>query len=101
MAKAIHREAKGVHPHVERRPGICGGEPVIRGTRITVGLIATLEKNGRTVDEIIALCPHLTHAQVYDALAYYYDHRAEIDRFLLENSEDRLRQRYHNEPWLK
>jgi hypothetical protein len=28
--------------------------------------------------------PHLTPAQVHDALSYYYDHRAEIDQEISE-----------------
>ena len=41
-----------------------------------VGLL----QNGETIDSIIANCfPHLTRAQVYECLAYYEDHRGEID----------------------
>jgi uncharacterized protein (DUF433 family) len=28
---------------------------------------------------------HLTLAQVYDALSYYFDHKAEIDRLIRES----------------
>ena len=31
-------------------------------------------------DEIKRQHPHLSLAQIYSALAYYYDHQAEIDR---------------------
>ncbi len=101
MAKGTAGKTVAAHPHVERKAGVCGGEPVIRGTRIPVSLIALLEKSGKTVDEIVALYPHLTHAQVYDALAYYYDNREEIDRYLREGSEAEIRKAYENEPWLK
>jgi uncharacterized protein (DUF433 family) len=97
MAKSVVMK----HPHVERRPGVCGGEPVIKGTRITVALIAELEQMGKTADEIVALYPHLTHAQVYDALAYYYDNKEEIDRYRQENSEEQVRRKYKGASWMK
>jgi len=104
MAKASVTKVrrKGVtHPHIERRAGVCGGEPVIKGTRIAVSLIAELEQLGKTVDEIVALYPHLTQAQVYDALAYYYDNKEEIDRCIREDSEEHLRRIYAGAPWMK
>ncbi|MCS6902827.1 MAG: DUF433 domain-containing protein [Candidatus Bipolaricaulota bacterium] len=102
MAQAIRNQKKIVlHPHIERRAGVCGGEPVIKATRLTVSLIAELEQAGKTVDEIVALYPHVTHAQVYDALAYYYDNKAEIDRYRQENTPDHLHQRYKGAPWMK
>lgn len=36
--------------------------------------------NGETIDSLIANAfPDLTRAQVYECLAYYEDHRGEID----------------------
>ncbi len=68
------------HPYIGKKAGVCGGEPVIKGTRIRVSLIAELERTGQSVDEIIASYPHLNHAQVYDALSYYYENKSEMDR---------------------
>lgn len=98
-AKAKHKEIS--HPHIERKPGVCGGEPTIKGTRISVGLIAEMERMGKTVDDIVATYPHINHAQVYDALAYYYDNNTEIDKYIYENSEEYLRKKYEGEPWIK
>jgi len=67
------------HPHVVRIPEICGGRPTIRGTRISVQAIVGYYKQGFSVDEILAGLPHLTAAQVFDALSYYHDHQAEIE----------------------
>ena len=42
-------------------------------------------------EELARTFPHLTLAQVHDALSYYYDNRAEIDDELRKNlSEDAL-----------
>ena len=78
------------HPHIERRTGVVGGEPIIVGTRIAVRIIAGWHRMGQTADEIVAMYPHLNHAQVYDALSYYYDHKAEIELLLAENDEDKV-----------
>ncbi|MBC8870235.1 MAG: DUF433 domain-containing protein [Planctomycetes bacterium] len=69
-----------IHPHVERRSGIQGGRPVIKGTRFPVSSIVQNHRRGLSVDEILREFPHLQPAQVYDALSYYYDHREQIDR---------------------
>jgi len=36
-------------------------------------------------EEIVIHLPHLTLAQVFDALSYYSDHQEEIDAFIEEN----------------
>lgn len=65
--------------HITQRPGVRGGKPRIVGRRITVSDIAFWYlQQARTADEIVREYD-LTHAQVHAALAFYYDHRAEID----------------------
>ena len=68
------------HPHIERRPGVCGGSPVIRGTRITVRHIAVLHKDSASVQEMLETYQHLQASWVHDAISYYLDHRDEIER---------------------
>lgn len=66
--------------HIVITPGIAGGKPHIKGHRITVQQIALWhERLGWSVDEI-ATAYDLTLADVHAALAYYFDHRREIDR---------------------
>ncbi len=89
------------HSYITSDPKICGGEPVIIGTRISVRLIVELENSGKSVDETVAMYPHITHAQVHDALSYYYDNKEEIDRIIEENSEEYIRKKYKGSPWLK
>ena len=44
---------------------------------------------GETPESIVEkVLPHLTLAQVYDALSYYHDHKAEIDLELAESTEE-------------
>ena len=70
--------------HIEITPGIAGGKPRIAGRRITVRDVAIWhERMGMVADEIAAGYD-LTLADVYAALAYYFDHRAEIDESIRE-----------------
>ena len=66
--------------YITRQSGIRNGNPILAGTRIGVHDVVGLLQNGESVDSIIARCfPELTRAQVYECLAYYEDHRGEID----------------------
>ena len=61
-------------------PGVRSGRTIIEGTRIGVHDVIGLLQNGETIDTLIARCfPDVTRAQVYACLAYYEDHRGEID----------------------
>lgn len=72
-------KANLLETHIAITPDVAGGKPRIAGHRITVQNIAIWhERLGRTADEISAEY-NLTLAEVYAALAYYFDHRAEID----------------------
>ncbi|HEY0069737.1 MAG TPA: DUF433 domain-containing protein [Chloroflexia bacterium] len=76
---------KTLDQHIEITPGIAGGKPRIAGHRITVRDIAIWhERVGKTADEIATECD-LTLADVYAALAYYFDHRDDIDRDIRES----------------
>ena len=71
--------------HIEITAGVSGGRPRIAGRRITVQNIAIWhEWIGRSADEITAEYD-LTFAEVYAALAYYYDHQSEIDEAIKES----------------
>ena len=60
-------------------PGVRGGHTIIEGTRIGVHDVIGLLHNGETVDSIRNCFPDITKAQVYECLAYYEDHKGEID----------------------
>ncbi len=66
--------------HIEATPGVAGGKPRIAGRRITVrDIVIWHERLGIGPDEI-ATEHDLSLADVHAALAYYFDHREEIDR---------------------
>ena len=76
------------YPHIERRPGVCGGSPIVKNTRVTVRHIAVLHKDGASVQEMLETYPHLRASWIYDAISYYLDHREEIEREIEANSID-------------
>jgi len=73
------------HPHIVRIEGVRGGEPVIRGTGISVRTIVERTRLGDRPEQIVEDYPYLTLAQVYDALSYYYEHPQEIEQYIAEN----------------
>lgn len=80
--------------HIETSPGTCGGRPRIAGTRIRVqDIYAWHDLHGRSADEIVARFPQLTLGDVHAALAYAFDHRAEIAAAMVEDEQfvDELR----------
>jgi uncharacterized protein (DUF433 family) len=70
--------------HIVGDPRIFSGRPIIGRHRITVHDLAALHRNGETADEI-AEAYQLTPTEVEAGLAYYRDHREEIDRELVED----------------
>jgi uncharacterized protein (DUF433 family) len=64
---------------------ILGGEPIIRGTRTPVRAIVETWRMGIAPEEITKGLPHLTLAQVFDALSYYSDHQSEINTHIERN----------------
>ncbi|MEL6136936.1 MAG: DUF433 domain-containing protein [Cyanobacteria bacterium J06628_6] len=67
------------HPHIAQTPGVCGGRPTIKGTRVPVKALINYHHMGYQPAEILAGYPGIGMAQFYDALSYYYDYQAEID----------------------
>ncbi len=58
------------HEYIERKPGVMGGKPVIKGTRITVQLILERLGDGWSDGQIIAAFPHLKPEHIRAAQAY-------------------------------
>jgi len=74
-----------IQEHVEIVQGAGGPKPRIAGHRIRVQDVVTWhEKLGMSPDEIVHNYPGITLADVHAALAYYWDHRDEIERAIAE-----------------
>ncbi|BDC52336.1 hypothetical protein F183_A46510 [Bryobacterales bacterium F-183] len=77
--------ALATHRYVVSNAAILGGEPVIDGTRTPVRAIVELWRGGAAPEEILLDLPHLTLAQVFDALSYYADNTHEINNHIEAN----------------
>jgi uncharacterized protein (DUF433 family) len=73
------------HPYIVRNDGILNGAPIVNGTRTPVRAIAELWKFGVSPEEIAVRLPHLTLAQVFDALSYYQEQQVAIDEDIARN----------------
>lgn len=88
LGQVIRPRTATTHAHIVRIPGVHGGRPVVRGTGISVQAIVEQSQLGRSPQQIVEDFEEvLTLAQVYDALSFYYEHQAEIDRSIAQNRE--------------
>jgi uncharacterized protein (DUF433 family) len=71
--------------YIVKERDYCSGKAAIGATRVRVNNVVYLHKQGKTADEIRVEYPDLTHAQIYAALAYYHDHKDEIEAELAED----------------
>jgi uncharacterized protein (DUF433 family) len=86
MIEQVLKKANTNHPFVVVNKEVCGGSPTIGGTRTRVIDIAIeYEILGLSPDEIINAHPYLNLSQVHDALSYYYENRAALDKKIGED----------------
>lgn len=84
----LSQELEPPHPHVTIEVSRFGRRPVIKGTRVGVASIVAYQRLGFTPEKIVAdLLPHLSLAQVYDALSFYFEHQEAVDRELDSDTE--------------
>ena len=73
------------HLYVVKDDQILNGEPIIKGTRTSVRAIVETWRMGISPEEIRQGLPHLTLAQIFDALSYYCDRQSEINAHIERN----------------
>jgi uncharacterized protein (DUF433 family) len=56
--------------YIQRNPAICGGEPVIVGTRVTVRTVLASLAEGAEVEDILADFPSLDRDAVRAVIAF-------------------------------
>jgi uncharacterized protein (DUF433 family) len=57
-------------PHITRIPGVMGGKPCIKGSRMTVGMIVAQIGGGATVEELLDDFPLLSREEIFEAIRY-------------------------------
>jgi len=89
VVKKSKPKSKNSFPNIEVVQSTGGATAVIRGTRIHVHILIGLLLVGETPDFIVEeIIPNITLSQVYEAMRYYFVHRAEIDKEREENTEE-------------
>ena len=61
---------KNYEEHIIRDHGICGGEPVFKGTRVTLRTVLASLADGDSAEEILADFPSLKAEDVQAAIAF-------------------------------
>ncbi len=56
--------------YIERDPTICGGEPVIKGTRVTLRTVLASLAEGASIAEILGDFPTLSERDVRAVIAF-------------------------------
>jgi uncharacterized protein (DUF433 family) len=84
-------------PFVEETPGIGGGYPQVRGTRIPVRSIVAYYRTLQSVDRIQEMFPYLTREQIQGALDYYAAYPDRVDEDFERNA--RVLAELHGRPW--
>jgi len=67
------------HPHVEARPDLLAGSPVVRGTKVPIRRLWAWHRKGVTVETLIKRYPQLGPAKVLCALAFAYDNEDVVE----------------------
>jgi uncharacterized protein (DUF433 family) len=89
VAETAIRLQLGQMVHIEQKPTAFGPQAYLRGSRVAARHVAAFLQAGHTAEEIIQIgLPHLPPAAVYEAIAYYYDHQAEIEAELAAESQE-------------
>jgi uncharacterized protein (DUF433 family) len=73
------------HRYIVTDDRVLSGEPIIKGTRTPVRAIVEMWRQGMSPEAIPQHLPHVTLAQVFDALSYYSDNQEEINRHIARN----------------
>jgi uncharacterized protein (DUF433 family) len=93
LAETAIRLQFGNSFHIEQRNTPFGAQAYLRGTRVAVRHVAAFLQAGHSAEEITETClPQVAPAAIYEAIAYYYEHQAEIGAELTANSENVVRQ---------
>lgn len=82
------RSARTAEPRIVRDPRIVGGEPVVAGTRVPVRSIILAVQAGDPPGVIHRSFPTLPGGGLEAAVAYYADHREEVDRLIALGQPD-------------
>ncbi|MFN8525653.1 MAG: DUF433 domain-containing protein [Chloroflexota bacterium] len=81
MTERANRNGAASHddPYVAEHPGVCGGYPVLRDTRISVRILVELSRDGASIDDFVNSWPYIARERFVGAMEYYRRHPERID----------------------
>ena len=77
--------SKSPMPGIECTPGVCGGDPCIARTRISVWVLVRARQLGISDEELLESYPTLNQYDLDNAWAYYELHQADIEQQIASN----------------
>ncbi len=70
LSQRYNGNAMNYHERIIRDPRVVGGEPIVKGTRVTLRTVLASLAEGASIAEILADFPTLTEADVRAAIAF-------------------------------
>jgi uncharacterized protein (DUF433 family) len=70
LKKNVPRTSLKSFSRITRTPGVMGGKPCIKGSRMTVGMIVAQIGDGATIEELIDDFPVLKREDILEAIRY-------------------------------
>ena len=67
------------YPHVEARPEVLAGSPLVRGTKVPVRRLWAWHRKGVSVETLVKRYPTIGPAKVLCALAFAYDNQEVLE----------------------
>jgi len=85
LAQRLVQALSDAFPGIECTTGVCGGDPCIVRTRITVWVLEALRRQGVQDRDILRSYPTLRAEDLTNAWAYVRSHREEIEQQIRQN----------------
>lgn len=73
---------------IQKTPEVCGGNAIIKNTRIPVWTLVSLRKLGADDQELLESYPSLTLEELNAAWWYYQNYQTEIEQTILAQNQD-------------
>jgi uncharacterized protein (DUF433 family) len=74
------------HPYVNEVPGINGGYPLIRGSRIPVRVVVEIFSKTHDLNGLVEMYPHIGPERLQGALDYYAAYPTRVDEDIERNA---------------
>ena len=88
VLKAVADDLLDAYPGIESRLNVCGGDPCVAGTRISVWVLEQARRQSVSESALLAEYPAISAQDLANAWSYVRSHRAEIDEQIRRNEDE-------------